>query len=181
MAKTREHDGARAPDDGVVDPLKGFRSGLRYYRRKRPFQIESVVNDQGLVLNWDVIDLATREPLGSVSASLTGPDPHTFEVDLETLIGCEADFVGTIQETTTVWAMADAIWKKALPVRSRAWLVLHSIVLTVDWLSRLIGLVLVLFAIALIARALPAVWESNFLGTLVTLIGDALRSLRSSG
>ena len=119
--------------------------GLSLYRRKRPYSIE-----QDLGLNrWDVMDLQTGEQLGQVIP---------FKDDDRYYVICHASQVGKQFEEpngvySTRWQAADAIWQKALPLRSRIWLLLKCGVHAMDWATRVFAILVAFYSIWILCQA----------------------------
>ena len=123
--------------------------GLAQYRRRRPFEYNELPNLLSKVPTSGVLDSVTGEPLGSVrqdntalyrieQGSVAAPNAKIESWNKRTL-----DAGGGVSRDEA----ADALWKAALPVRSRVWLTLRALVFTLDATLILVRIALVVLAI----------------------------------
>ena len=144
------------------------RLGLSYYRRHRPYTIELANGDSTI---WLVRDVATKEQLGAIVRTASGIDDKFYEPLPDALLGRRANkLIDPVSPTRTISASADQIWKYAYPARFRIWRIMNAVVVTVDSLTRLWSLAIVVFAIAVVAWSIPSVWKikGELLNEIVT-------------
>lgn len=130
----------------TLDEFSGRKGpGLRYYRRKRPFDIEQ---DQDNSRIWAVIETDSNELLGQVEEIPTLPnDASKFKMHLPSVSGTKitksANFESEVtRDDPTVWMVANRIWQNAHPIRYRFWLILQCIILITSWIIRASAMIL---------------------------------------
>ncbi len=161
-------------------PSDGLR-GLDYYRRLRPFDL--VQFDEW---GYSVYDVSSGELFGNVCGNTVGKGPlapTSFRIEMPTLAAPAKDAIAwnnAQDHYSSAWEVADQLWRIALPVKSRFWLLMRRLVLGYDWLMASVNLLArVALALTLLGFAVSFVlfmWEVR--GVTQEILMQWLESVR---
>lgn len=132
------------------------------YRRRRPYRVDASTTSlpQG---KWQVLDRDSEEVLGEFTESSA---KETREGDSEItrtvyVINADVQLGGPVAQPRydTQPNAADAIWKTAYKVKSKLWLLMRAIVLSMDWIMQLFHRLLLALVVFMVAMSVVPALE----------------------
>ena len=158
----------------MEEPRSPTATGLDYFRRRRPFVVPE---DPTFAGRYNVIDPDTAERLG-VLETLGANVVIARSFDPSPANSAEPDQTSDGERAASIPLAADKLWARAYPWKSRFWRAMRVIVLSYDWLMRLI--VVVVRIALVVAAALFVYGWIDFAWEARDLLEDiALRWLRN--